>query len=246
MIRSVTSMFMIAAAVVAVAQPTAGWLRPQGRSEPSPSGSMNTLTADERAQGWRLLFDGRSLTGWRGFRQQSLPAGWRVVDGTMTCTGKGGDIITVEQFEDFELMVDWNLAPGGNSGIFYRVTEDAELMWHTAPEFQLLDEAAHPGIRPEATTGSNYALHAPAHDVAHPPGSWNRARVLVRGSHVEHWLNGVQLVAYELGSPEWERLVLASKFKDQPRYGRARIGHIGLQDHGDRVAFRNLKIRQLR
>lgn len=198
------------------------------------------------ADGWRPLFDGKTTAGWRGFRQQTIPEGWKVVDGAMTRVGKAGDIVTVDQFGDFELTLEWKIAPGGNSGIFYRVTEDDDVMWHTAPEMQVIDDAGYKGpLKPTQRSGANYDLHAPVRDVAKPAGSWNMTRILVKGTHVEHWLNGVKVVEYELGSADWETRVKASKFNEHPRYGRARKGHIGIQDHGDMVAFRNIRIREL-
>ena len=219
---------MLAAAANAAGQPTS-----------------NTLTATEKAAGWRLLFDGKTTAGWRGYLKDTLPDGWKAVDGTLTRIGSGGDIITIDQFDDFELSIDWKLAPGGNSGIFYRVVEGADVMWKMAPEMQLLDDAAHKGITPEQLTGANYALHPPLRHAAKPLGTWNQARVIAKGPHVEHWLNGVKTVEYELWTPDWERRVKASKFKDDERYGRARKGSVGLQDHGDSVAFRNIKVRAL-
>jgi hypothetical protein len=208
--------------------------------------AQNMLTEQERAEGWRLLFDGRTTDGWRGFRQAAMPAGWRVEDGALTRAAPAGDIVTVDQFGSFELALEWRVAPGGNSGIFFHVTEDADHVWQTGPEYQILDDEGHrDGLLPETSAGSNYALHAPAVAAARPAGEWNSARLVVRGDHVEHWLNGERIVAYELGSPEWEALVAASKFRDMPAYGRARRGHIALQDHGDLVAYRNLRIREL-
>lgn len=207
---------------------------------------LNTLTAKEKAEGWRLLFDGKTTNLWRGFRQTTIPDGWKVVDGALTRVGRAGDIVSVDQFGDFELSIDWNLASGGNSGVFYRVTEDDEVMWHTAPEYQLIDNAYREPLKKVQEAGANYDLHPPLSDATRPIGSWNTTRVLVKGGHVEHWLNGVKVVEYELWSDDWERRVGESKFKDFPRYARARRGHIGIQDHGDRVAFRNIKIRELK
>jgi hypothetical protein len=213
----------------------------------TPDRPLNTLTEAERADGWRLLFDGRSASAWRGFRRDHLPAGWQVVDGSLARVGAGGDIITVDQFDSFELALDWKVGPGGNSGIFFHVTEDADYVWQTGPEMQILDNDGHrDGMVPETSTGSNYALHAPTADVARPAGEWNSARLVVRGNHVEHWLNGTRIVEYELGSDDWKARVEASKFRDMPGYGRARRGHIALQDHGDPVEFRNIRIRPLR
>jgi len=206
----------------------------------------NAISAKERTDGWRLLFDGKTTAGWRGFRQQTMPGGWQAVDDALTRTGQAGDIVTVDEFGDFELTLEWNLSPNGNSGIHYRVTEDDEVMWHLAPEYQIIDNAYKDGLKPGQYTAANYDLHPPSRDVTKPIGSWNQTRLLVRGAHVEHWLNGVKVVEYELWSPDWEQRVRASKFKDYPGYGRARRGRIGLQDHGDRVAYRNIRIREIR
>jgi len=207
--------------------------------------SSNRLTDREQADGWRLLFDGASAESWRGFKQDRLPDGWTVEDGALVRTGAGGDIVSRDQFENFELQIDWQIGPGGNSGIFFGVGEEAEAVWHTAPEMQILDDAAHAdGRTPETSAGSNYALQAPTRTAARPVGEWNAVRLVVRDSHVEHWLNGVRVVEYELGTPEWQGLVADSKFAPFP-YGQVRRGHLALQDHGDRVAFRNIKIRPL-
>ena len=209
--------------------------------------TMNTISAKERADGWRLLFDGRTTAGWRGFRKQKLPGGWQAIDGALTRVGEAGDIVTIDEFGDFELMLEWKLAPNGNSGVFYRVIEDDDVMWHMAPEYQIIDNAYNnEPLKPTQHAGANYDLHPPSRDVTRPIGSWNETRVLARGAHVEHWLNGVKVVEYELWTPDWERRVRESKFKDYPNYGRARRGHIGLQDHGDRAAYRNIRIRELR
>jgi hypothetical protein len=207
---------------------------------------VNTLTDEELADGWRLLFDGRSLDGWRGYNNREIGAGWTVEDGTLTRVGPGGDIVTVDRFEDFELTLEWKVEEGGNSGIFYRAAEGEEQIYHSAPEFQVLDDANHvDGQSPLTSAGSNYGLHAAPRGVVRPAGEWNAARIVVRGNRVEHWLNGVKVVEYELGSDEWAELVVDSKFVEWPAYGQAERGHIGLQDHGDRVWYRNVKVREL-
>jgi hypothetical protein len=219
------------------------------RAEPAERSDApsNTLTEAEREAGWELLFDGETLTGWRGFRREGLPNGWAVEDGTLSRVGPGGDIINERQFEDFELRVEWKVGPAGNSGIFYLASEDARRIFESAPEMQVLDDAGHAdGASPLTSAGSNYGLHPAPRGVVRPAGEWNEAGVVVRDGHVEHWLNGQLIVEYELGSEDWARRVAESKFTEWPTYGQVRRGHIGLQDHGDPVWFRNIKIREPR
>jgi len=214
----------------------------------APAGAQapNTLTAAEVEAGWRLLFNGRTTAGWRGFKKTLLPSGWRVVGGALTRTGGGSDIITTQQFRNFELALEWNIAPGGNSGIFFRASEDEDEIHWTAPEMQVLDDARHPDGKSRLTSaGANHSLHAAPAGIVKPAGQWNQVRLIVNGRRVEHWLNGVRVVQYELWSPDWEMRVLISKFARHPRYGRNAQGYIGLQDHGDRVAYRSIKIRVL-
>jgi cytochrome c len=231
---------------------TEGWYTlnriPEGRPvdmrPPPPRRPQNVLTDGERKAGWRLLFDGQTTRGWRGYGKKDVPAGWQAEDGALARVGDAGDLVTVEEFGDFELTLDWKISPGGNSGIFFHVAEGKEHVWETGPEMQVLDNDRHPdGKDPRTSAGSNYALHAPQWDATRPVGLWNSVRLLVRGSHVEHWMNGRKLLEYELGSEDWRRLVGASKFASMPGYGRSPKGRIALQDHGDRVEFRNVKIR---
>ena len=207
----------------------------------------SAMNATATAQSdWRSLFDGRTTAGWRGFRMDSVPAGWQVVDGALTRVGGGGDIVTTEQFANFELELEWRVEPGGNSGIMFRVTEDSDATYKSGPEMQVLDDAAHRDGQSRLTAaGANYGLHPAPAGVVKPAGEWNAVRLVVNGAHVEHWLNGVKVVEYELWTPAWEAQVAATKFAQWPGYGRARSGHIALQDHGDRVAYRNIRIRVL-
>jgi hypothetical protein len=217
-----------------------------GQAETQPGASVSTLTPDEQAAGWRSLFDGQTTAGWRGYRRADMPSGWQVVDGALTRVGSGGDIVTTDQFENFELTLEWKVAPGGNSGIFYRVTETGEQTYHSGPEMQVLDDARHKDGGSRLTSaGALYGIYPAPAGVVKPAGEWNAVRILVNGSHVEHWLNGVKVVEYELGSPDWEKRVGEAKFKEWPAYGRAKRGHIALQDHGDWVAYRNIKIKVL-
>ena len=196
--------------------------------------------------GWRALFDGTSAAAWRGYQRPDLPDDWQVVDGTLARVGPAGDIITVDRFESFELHFDWKVERGGNSGIFFGVSEDGDAVWHSGPEFQILHNAGHrDGQEPITSAGSNYAVHPPVRDVTRPVGEWNEARLIVDGKRVEHWMNGVQLLVYERGSADWKARVAASKFADLPDYGMVSSGHLAIQDHGDPVWFRNIRIRTI-
>jgi hypothetical protein len=207
---------------------------------------MNLLTSDEQRQGWRLLFDGRTTRGWRGFRQKRAPAGWQVVDGALTRVGQAGDIITDQEFGDFELALEWKISEGGNSGIMYRVVDAGEATYQSGPEMQVLDDAKHPDGRARLTAaGAAYGLYPAPAGVVKPAGEWNQVRIVVQGAHVEHWLNGQKVVEYELWSRDWKTKVANSKFAHWPGYGLAKQGHIALQDHGDWVAYRNIRIRVL-
>ncbi|HET7039159.1 MAG TPA: DUF1080 domain-containing protein [Gemmatimonadales bacterium] len=217
-----------------------------GCNRPAPVPGEEPASQPAAAAQWRPLFDGVSTSGWRGFKQAAAPPGWQVVDSALTWVGGGGDLMTEDQFGNFELELEWKVAPGGNSGILFRVTEEAQETYHTGPEMQVLDDAAHrDGLSRLTAAGSNYALHPAPEGVVRPAGEWNAVRLVVNGAHVEHWLNGVRMVEYELWTPAWDSLVAASKFVQWPGYGRARRGHIVLQDHGDTVAYRNIRIREL-
>ena len=202
--------------------------------------------ADATGEGWVALFDGSSLDAWRGYRKDGMPEGWEIVDGTLARTGPAGDIITRAEYGSFELELEWKVGPRGNSGIFYLVTEEGEETYHTGPEMQILDDEGHrDGASPYTVAGAAYGLYPVPPGASRPAGEWNAVRIRLDGRHVQTWLNGVLTADYELGSPEWERLVAASKFAEWPGYGRAQRGHIGLQDHGDPVWFRGIRIREL-
>ena len=217
-----------------------------GETDARREAPVSRLTAEEEAAGWQLLFDG-TLDAWRGYRRDDAPGGWSAAGGGLAFTPgvDGGTLITRERFGDFELALEWKVAAGGNSGVFYRATEAERAPYWTGPEMQILDNAGHPdGGIPETSAGANYGLHAPVRDVTRPVGEWNRARIVVRGARVEHWMNGVRIVEYELWTDEWRVAVAATKFADWPGYGMAEAGHIGLQDHGDPVWYRNIRIRE--
>lgn len=230
----------------ATALPQQGWLN-------------NALSDGERRAGWKLLWDGRSGAGWHGAKTAGFPAkGWSIADGVLRVDGGGGDIVTARDYGDFELSVDFRLTPGANSGVKYLV--DRARMKQTgtaiALEYQLLDDARHPdakmGRDGNRTLGSLYDLVAaknlsdpdsPGKRI-NPPGEWNRAVIVVRGDHVEHWLNGFKVVDYRRGTPEFRALVAQSKYAAVPGFGAAPRGPILLQDHGDRVEFRSIKLRE--
>jgi hypothetical protein len=206
------------------------------------------LTAEERAAGWRPLFDGASLAGWRIYHGGAPTSGWQVQDGTIVrVAGPGvGDLVTSETFANFDLALDWKVAPGGNSGIIYRVDDSGDATYMTGPEMQVLDDERHAdGKSPLTSAGAVYGLYPAPRGVVKPAGEWNAARILVNGNHVEHWLNGKRMGQYELGSTEWMDKVKASKFDAWKGYGRSQTGRIALQDHGDVVSFRNIRIRVL-
>lgn len=216
-------------------------LPPQPAAQPS---APNTLTPAEKSAGWRLLFDGRTIDHWRGFKETAVPPGWRAVDGTIKQVADGPDLVSVEEYGSFEFKFDWIVAPGANSGVMYHVSETGEQTYHTGPEYQVLDNARHDdGKNPLTSAASCHSLYAPPRDVSHPADVWNEGRIVIRGNHVEHWLNGEKTVSYELGSAEWKAKVAASKFNEWKAFGTFARGRIALQQHGGGVAFRNLKIK---
>jgi len=208
---------------------------------------QNTLTAAEQTAGWRLLFDGTTTTGWRGYKTQTMPNGWRVDNGTLTKDASVEDIVSREQYGDFEFAMDWKIGSGGNAGIFYRGTEEYEHIYWSAPEYQLLDDANAPDGKNRLTSAAAaYGLYAAPAGLLKAVGEWNSTRIVARGAHVEHWLNGQKVVQYELWSPDWEAKVKASKFNDWPNYGRSKTGYLAIQgDHDGVLALRNIKIRTL-
>lgn len=208
--------------------------------------ARDALSPAEQEAGWRMLFDGETLKGWRGYHSAELPQGWEAVGGTLHFAGRGGDLITVETFADFELTLEWKISEGGNSGIFYLAQPGSENIYMSAPEMQVLDDARHvDGGNPLTSAGAAYGLYPAPRGVVKPAGEWNSVRIRVEDGNVQHWLNGQQIVEYVLGSPEWSERIANSKFADWPEYGKARTGHIGLQDHGDPVWFRDIKVRSL-
>lgn len=213
----------------------------------APAQDSNAQAAAARSAQPGPWIDLQRADAWRQYRADTLPTGWEFNASTGELTRRGrGDIVTKQQFSSFEFEIEWKVGPRGNSGVFYWATEGTRVIYENAPEMQILDNAGHGDGRNSLTSaGANYALNAPIRDVTRPVGEWNSARIVARGDTVEHWLNGVKLLEYIAGSPEWTQLVAASKFNAWPSYGKARRGHIGLQDHGDVVSFRRMRIREL-
>lgn len=209
---------------------------------------VNELGEREKAEGWKLLFDGDDASPWwRGYKKDGLPDGWKVEKGALVRKGKGGDIITKDQFESFEFSIEWKISAGGNSGIMFKVKETDGPPWHTGPEAQIQDNVA--GHDPQKA-GWLYQFYAAEVDATKPVGEWNhfvlRCQKTAAGTyHCTHWMNGVPYCDYEIGSADWNERLAKSKFKDKPGFAKADAGHICLQDHGNEVAFRNIKIRVL-
>lgn len=206
----------------------------------------NALNDAERAAGWRLLFDGSSLSGWRSLASAEPGAGWKVIDGAIVRTARSGDLVTTGEFGDFELSIEWKVEDATNSGILYRVSLGESQTYFTGPEYQILDNIkGGDRFNPKHLAGALYDLVAPPGDFTHPVGSWNQTRIVVRGWHIEHWLNGEKIVDVDLESPEGRVLRMHSKFNAMPHFAEFSRGHIALQDHDNMVAFRNIKIRDL-
>ena len=208
-----------------------------------------------KAGGWTSLFDGKSLASWRGYKSQTMPEGWRIEQGALVKDDRVPDIITRDEWGDFELELEWKIGEAGNSGIFYRGIEDADYkgapnndrIYTTGPEYQLLDDIKAQDNKTRLTcAAAAYGLYPSPEGHLKPVGQWNKTRIIAKGAHVEHWLNDFKMVEYELWSADWEAKVKATKFKDWPKFGRAKRGHIGLQgDHEGPLGFRNIRIREL-
>jgi hypothetical protein len=221
-------------------------------TQSSTAMSYNTLSATEKDSGWTLLFNGQSLDGWRTYQNKSSDS-WTVVGGELHCKGSASDksdlradLVTKEQFDNFDLSVDWKISPQGNSGILYLVSEAEKTSYMTGPEYQLIDDANFPEkLEDWQKTGANYAMNPAPAAKTNPVGQWNTTRIVVNRGHVEHWLNGQKIVEYEMGSDEWKKNKAQGKWKDTPSYGTVKKGHIALQDHGSEAWFRNIKLKQL-
>jgi len=205
----------------------------------------NTLTRAEKEAGWSLLFDGKTTSGWRAFKEAEIGPGWKVEKGILLPDPKvAKDIVTKADYANFELTFDWRISKGGNSGVMFHVIPVGNAPYESGPEYQILDNSR--GEPPKEQAGGLFALVAPATDMTRPAGQFNQARMIVDHGKVQHWLNGREVARYEIGSPEFKALVAASKFQRWPIFATAATGGIALQNHGDDVAFRNIKIQVLK
>lgn len=226
----------------------------ESTSNPTMNASAdNTLTAAEKEAGWQLLFDGKTTSGWHNYLKKDVSPVWKVENGVLVMSGKGaGDLISNDQYENFELELEWKISEGGNSGIFYHVVEDAKYNtpYMTGPEIQILDNEKHPdakqGKNGNRTAGSLYDMLPPMNKtVTKPVGEFNKMRVVMKNGKAEHYMNGTKIVEYPTKGPQWDSMVKDSKFATWEGFGKFSEGHIGLQDHGDVVMFKNIKVRPL-
>lgn len=208
---------------------------------------------------WTVLFDGTSTAGWRGYGKEKFPeTGWVIEDGALKCVGSrageaggggGGDIIYDKKFKDYRLKLEWKISEGGNSGIFYLAQESTDPIWKTAPEMQVLDNVKHPdallGKDGNRKAGSLYDLIPAVPQNTKPAGEWNEVEIMIYQGTVVHKQNGETVLEYHLGTPDWNKLISESKFKDMPAFGKYGEGYIGLQDHGNNVWYRNIRILEL-
>jgi hypothetical protein len=219
---------------------------------------VNTLTSSESKDGWQLLFDGKTTNGWHTYGKTSVSAAWKVVDSSLFLDtsykekgqiNEGGDIVTNEEFDNFHLQVDWKVAPKGNSGIIFYVQEDTaryKQTWHTGLEMQVLDNAGHKDAQiNKHRAGDLYDLIASTKEAQKPAGEWNHVEIISNNGKLDFFLNSVQIVSTTLWDDHWKTLIANSKFKDMPGFGTFKKGKIALQDHGDSVWFRNIKIKRL-
>jgi hypothetical protein len=214
-----------------------------------PQEKDNTLTAAEKKAGWKLLFNGSNVAGWRAYNNKPFDS-WEVVNGQLHCKSANvkqrADLITAQQYDNFELQVDWKVDKGANSGIIYRVLETSGPSYETGPEYQLIDDEGYAEkLQDWQKSGSDYAMHPPSELAAKPAGEYNHTKIVVKGAHVEHWLNNKKVADFELWTSEWDQLKQKGKWKDAKDYGMAKKGYIALQDHGGGIWFKNIKVRKL-
>jgi hypothetical protein len=233
--------------------------KPSGTKEAAAPAVPNTLTPEEIAAGWELLFDGSTLNGWKRFNNDTIGPLWKVQDSCILVEGEGlgegsgvwgGSLITLKQYGNFEMMCDFKVSPGGNSGILYHVVEGSQYShdYVTGPEYQILDDSGWKGdsLTEAQKVGSNYDMYAaPADKKSRPAGEWNTAKIVYNNGHVEHWLNGEKTVEFEEGSAEFQEKYNNSKWTEYPDWNKFKTGSLSLQDHGAPIWFRNIKVREL-
>lgn len=229
---------------------------PQEVSMKDKMGQNNVLTSSEQKQGWRLLFNGKNTANWHVFKKQSDGSAWTIEDNALTldpsvkdANGKrkgGGDLVTDDEFENYELRLDWKIAPCGNSGIIFNAIENDQVStpWQSGPEMQVLDNTCHPDAKiVKHKAGDLYDLIESNEITVKPAGEWNTIRLIVHNGHLEQWQNGKKVVETTMWTPAWKEMIAKSKFKSMPLFGTIKKGHLVLQDHGDKVWFRNIKIK---
>lgn len=244
LVRASLALTTTAAAIAGCATPKRG---DSADADTTRTSAAQASAATDTA--WRVLVgDSSSVRAWRGYKAQDFPKSWTITDGMLTKTGTADDLITRDEFGDFELAWDWKVAPGGNAGVFYRASEEYDKVYWSAPEYQLLDDAKHADGKTRLTSaGADYEVYPSPAGFVKPGGEWNSSRIVARGPHVEHWLNGQKLLEYEQGSPDWTARVKASKFSTYKSYGKAMSGHIAIQgDHEGPLSIRNMRIREIR
>ena len=214
---------------------------------------QNSLTDQEKKDGWKLLFDGKTTSGWKNYRSNKVTDRWKVSNGELfldkTVTEGTGDIMTDREFKDYELSLEWKISPCGNSGVIFNVVEDAkfENTYNSGPEMQVLDNSCHPDAKIiKHRAGDLYDLISCSKETVKSAGEWNQVRIISKNANMEFWLNGTKVVQFTMHTPEWDAMVAKSKFNSMPGFGKALKGHIALQDHGDAVWFRNIKIREVK
>jgi hypothetical protein len=212
----------------------------------------NVLSASEKSAGWQLLFDGSSVTGWHSYNKPALGKAWEAKDGTLHITNHegdgGGDATTDDEYGDFDLKLDWKISPNGNSGVLFLVKEDAQHEWsyYTGPEMQVLDNSGHPDAKIiKHRAGDLYDLITSKPENVKPAGQWNSIEIKLQKGKLEFWQNGAKVVSTTMWDDNWKKLVAGSKFKGMPDFGTFKSGHISLQDHGNEVWYKNIKIRKL-
>jgi hypothetical protein len=217
------------------------------------SSGQNTLSDQEKKDGWKLLFDGKTTSGWHTYKSDKVNARWKAANGELyldkAVKDANGDLVTNAEYQDYELAIEWKIDACGNSGIIFNVVEDDKYQatYNTGPEMQVLDNTCHPDAKIiKHRAGDLYDLISCSQETVKPAGEWNQVRLVSKNANMEFWLNGTKVVEFTMHTPAWDEMVAKSKFKSMPAFGKSKKGHIALQDHGDGVWFRNVKIRELK